>query len=97
MRAHAGEVLGYAIGTPNSSRIEDIYRYMRELEKGLETVKVIYHRHSEEGREIILVAVSDEGNIAKLDHFKELTARLADPRRTPQPEADHLIAEALPF
>jgi len=53
--------------------------------------------HSEEGREIILVAVSDEGNIANLDHYKQLTARLADPRRTHQPEADQLIAEALPF
>jgi hypothetical protein len=70
---------------------------MRELERASKRVKVFTIGHSEEGREIILVAVSDEGNIAKLDHYKELTARLADPRRTPQPEADQLIAEALPF
>jgi hypothetical protein len=90
--------LGYAIGTPNKlTYTKDIYRYMRELEKASKRVKVFTIGHSEEGREIILVAVSDEGNIAKLDHYKELTARLADPRRTPQPEADQLIAEALPF
>src|ERR1700722_11848917 len=52
---------------------------------------------SEEGREIMLVAVSDEVNIAKLSHYKDLTARLADPRKTPQAEADNIIAEALPF
>ncbi len=92
------KVLGYAIGTPNKlTYTKDIYRYMRELEKASKRVKVFTIGHSEEGREIILVAVSDEGNIAKLDHYKELTARLADPRRTPQPEADQLIAEALPF
>jgi hypothetical protein len=92
------KVLGYAIGTPNKlTYTKDIYRYMRELEKASKRVKVFTIGHSEEGREIILVAVSDEGNIAKLDHYKELTARLADPRRTPQPEADQAIAEALPF
>ena len=92
------KVLGYAIGTPNKlTYTKDIYRYMRELEKASKRVKVFTIGHSEEGREIILVAVSDEGNIAKLDHYKQLTARLADPRRTPRPEADRLIAEALPF
>ena len=34
--------------------------------------------HSEEGREILLVAISDGANIAQLDHYKDLTARLAD-------------------
>jgi hypothetical protein len=92
------KVLGYAIGTPNKlTYTKDIYRYMRELEKASKRVKVFTIGHSEEGREIILVAVSDEGNIAKLDHYKELTARLADPRQTERPEADQLIAEALPF
>ena len=91
------KVLGYAIGTPNKlTYTKDIYRYMRELEKASKRVKVFTIGHSEEGREIILVAVSDEANIAKLDHYKELTARLADPRQTGRPEADKLIAEALP-
>jgi len=29
----------------------------------------------------MLVVVSDEANIAKLDRYKEITARLADPRK----------------
>src|SRR5450432_4089505 len=92
------KVLGYVIGSPNKlTYTKDIYRYMRELEKATKRVKVFVIGHSEEGREILLVAVSDEANIARLDHYKELTARLADPRKTTQAEADSIIQEALPM
>jgi hypothetical protein len=92
------KVLGYAIGTPNKlTYTKDIYRYFRELEKASKRVKVFTIGKSEEGREILLAAVSDEGNIARLDHYKELTARLADPRKTPPEEAEKLEGEALPF
>jgi Zinc carboxypeptidase len=92
------KVLGYAIGTPNKlTYTKDIHRYMRELEKASKRVKTFVIGHSEEGREILLVAVSDEANLAQLDHYKDLTARLADPRKTPQAEADRLTSEALPF
>ena len=70
---------------------------MRELEKATKRVKVFTIGHSEEGREIMLVAVSDEANIAKLDHYKDLNARLADPRKTTQTEADRIISEDIPF
>lgn len=91
-------VLGYVIGTPNKlTYTKDIYRYMRELEKASKRVKVFSIGRSEENRETLLVAVSDEANIAKLDHYREITAKLADPRKTPQAEADKLIAEGLPF
>ena len=62
------KVLGYAIGTPNKlTYTKDIDRYMRELEKSSKRVKTFVIGHSEEGREILLVAVSDEANIANLD------------------------------
>ena len=58
------KVLGYAIGTPNKlTYTKDIYRYMRELEKASKRVKVFTIGHSEEGREIILVAVSEEATL----------------------------------
>ncbi len=92
------KVLGYVIGTPNKlTYTKDIDRYLRELEKASKRVKVFSIGRSEEGREMLLVAISDEANIARLDHYKDITARLADPRRTPQPEADKLIAEGLPL
>ena len=77
------KVLGYAIGSPNKlTYTKDIHRYMRELEKASKRVKTFVIGHSEEGREILLVAVSDEANLAQLDRYKDLTARLADPRKT---------------
>src|SRR5690349_8383691 len=82
------KVLGYAIGTPNKlTYTKDIYRYMRELEKTTPRVKVFSIGRSEEGRETLLVAVSDEANIRKLDRYREINARLADPRTTSEPEA----------
>ncbi|HEX3746894.1 MAG TPA: M14 family zinc carboxypeptidase [Bryobacteraceae bacterium] len=92
------KVLGYVIGTPNKlTYTKDIDRYMRALETASKRVKVFVIGHSEEGREILLVAISDEANIAQLDHYKDLTARLADPRKTTPAEAEKIESEALPF
>lgn len=92
------KILGYAIGTPDKlTYTKDIYRYMRALEAASKRVKVFTIGRSEEGRETMLVAVSDEANLAKLDHYKELTAKLADPRKTPPAEAAKIVDEALPF
>ena len=92
------KVLGYAIGTPNKlTYTKDIYRYMRELEKATPRVKVFSIGRSEEGRETLLVAVSDEANIRKLDRYREINARLADPRKTSDAEAKQLIDEGLPM
>jgi len=89
------KVLGYAIGTPNKlTYTKDMYRYYRELEKATPRVRVFTApERSEEGREQMLVVVSDEANIARLDRYKEITARLADPRKTNDAEAQQLIGE----
>lgn len=92
------KVLGYPIGTPDKlTYTKDIYRYMRELEKASKRVKVFTIGRSEEGRDTLLVAVSDEANIARLDRYKDITAKLADPRSTPPAEAEKLVAEGLPL
>ena len=92
------KVLGYMVGTPNKlTYTKDIYRYMRALEAASKRVKVFTIGHSEEGRETMLVVVSDEANLVKLDHYKDLTARLADPRKTTPAEAAKITDEALPM
>src|SRR5437867_3197841 len=89
------KVLGYVVGTPDKlTYTKDMYRYYRELEKSTPRVRVFAApERSEEGREQMLVVVSDEANIAKLDHYKEITARLADPRKINDAEAQQLIGE----
>src|SRR5712692_212205 len=89
------KVLGYVVGTPNKlTYTKDMYRYYRELEKATPRVRVFTApERSEEGREQMLVVVSDEANIAKLERYKEINARLADPRKTDAAAAQQLISE----
>ncbi len=47
---------------------------------------------SEEGRDIMLLAIADEQGIRDLDRLKAATAALADPRRTDREAAERLIA-----
>ena len=93
------KVLGYVVGTPNKlTHTAEMYKYYRELEKATPRVRVFTApERSEEGREQLLVVVSDEANIAKLDRYKEITARLADPRKTNDVEAQQLIGEGKAF
>lgn len=89
------KVLGYPVGTPNKlTYTKDQFRYYRELEKATPRVKVFTApEKSELGREQLLVAVGDEASIANLNRYKEITARLGDPRRTNDEQAKALIGE----
>ena len=89
------KILGYAIGTPNKlTYTKDLYRYYRALADASPRVRVfIAPEKSEEGREQMLVLVSDEANLAKLDRYKEITAKLGDPRKLTETEAHTLVAE----
>ena len=91
----SAKVLGYPIGTPNKlTYTADQYRYYRELEKASPRVRTfLAPEKSELGRDQMLVVVSDEANIAKLERYKEITAKLADPRNVNDEVAKQLIAE----
>ncbi|MBI5282506.1 MAG: hypothetical protein HY858_12555 [Candidatus Solibacter usitatus] len=92
------KILGYVAGAPDKlTYAADVHRYMRELAKASPRVRVTSIGQTEEGREMVLVLISDEANLARLDRLKDITARLADPRRTPDAEAEKLLAEGLPF
>src|SRR5688500_13118600 len=85
-------VLGYVVGTPGKlTHTKDVHRYFRELERTSPRVKVFgAPEKSEEGREQILVAVGDEATLARLARYKEITARLADPRGLSDAEAQQI-------
>ncbi|HEX8179437.1 MAG TPA: M14 family zinc carboxypeptidase, partial [Pyrinomonadaceae bacterium] len=89
------KVLGYVAGAPNKlTYTKDLYRYYRALADASPRVRVfVAPEKSEEGREQLLIAISDEANLARLDRYKEITARLADPRKTTDAEAQQLIGE----
>ena len=60
-------------------------------------VKVWTIGKSEEGREMILAAISSEENLARIDRYKQITAKLADPRKETDAETADLVREAKPF
>ena len=92
------KILGHIIGAPDTlTYSKDIYRYYRELEKSTPRVKVFNVGKTEEGREFLLITVSDEANIAQLDRLREITAKLADPRKISDADAQQLIRTGKPF
>ncbi|HEV8137104.1 MAG TPA: M14 family zinc carboxypeptidase [Pyrinomonadaceae bacterium] len=93
------KILGYAVGTPNKlTHVADLNKYYRALAAATPRVRIFTSKEkSEEGREQILVVVSDEANLAKLDRYKEITAKLADPRSISASEAQTLVTEGKPF
>jgi hypothetical protein len=92
------KILGHIVGAPDFlTYSKDIYRYYDELAKASPRVKVYRVGKSEEGRDFLLIAVSDEANIAQLDHLRDITAKLADPRKISDADAKQLIAGGKPF
>jgi Zinc carboxypeptidase len=73
------------------------YAYCRALAASSPRVRVFTIGRSEEGREILMLAIADESGIRGLDRLKAATAALADPRRTDQAAAEKLIATARPI
>src|SRR5438270_991135 len=93
-------VLGDIAGAPGIlPYAEDVYKYMRLLEKATPRVKVYSIGKTEEGREMIAVAVSSEENLKHLEENRARLAKLADPRsiQLDDAEADKLVAQAVPI
>jgi hypothetical protein len=94
-KAVLGDVAGARNNLPYS---REIYAYMRLLEKSSPRVKVISIGTTEEGREMIAVAVASERLIAGMEANRAKLARLADPRsiQMDDAEAARLAADAAP-
>ncbi|OLC95243.1 MAG: hypothetical protein AUH86_12470 [Acidobacteria bacterium 13_1_40CM_4_58_4] len=93
-------VLGDVAGAPGIlPYAEDVYRYMRMLEKASPRAKVFSIGTTEEGREMIAVAVSSEENLKNLGENRARLAKLADPRtiKLDDAEADKIVAQAVPI
>ena len=92
-------VLGDVAGAPGKlPYAEDVYKYMRMLERASPRVKVYSIGTTEEGREMIAVAVGSEQLISKLEENRARLAKLADPRtiNMDEAEADRLVAASFP-
>jgi hypothetical protein len=75
-----------------------VYSYMRLLAKSSPRVRVYSIGTTEEGREMIAVAVASERLLATLDENRARLAKLADPRTIgmDDAEAERLVAQSVP-
>src|SRR6188474_2514716 len=92
-------VLGDVAGAPNKlPYAEEVYQYMRMLEKASPRVKVFSIGKTEEGREMIAVAIASEVLMAKLQENTDRLAKLGDPRtlNMDDAQAEKLIAASTP-
>jgi len=93
------DVLGYIVGAPGKlTYYEDILKYMNALADASPNVRVFPIGKTSEGREMVIVAVSNAVTMSAIDKYKDFLAKLADPRvvKTEQ-EADAVIAQAKPI
>src|SRR5256714_5554485 len=93
-------VLGDVAGAPNKlPYAEDVYKYMRMLEKASPRVKVFSIGTTEEGREQIAVAIASESLLAKMEENRARLTKLADPRliNMNDAEADKLVEQTFPI
>src|SRR6202142_3708849 len=89
--------LGRIMGAPGELLgTEKTYAYARALAAASPRVRVLTIGRSEEGRDIIMLAIADEAGIRDLDRLKDATSALADPRRTDGAAAEKLITTSRP-
>ena len=83
--------LGKIVGTPGElTYAKDIHRYFDALAKASPRVKVWRMGKSEEGRDMVVLAVADEATIRDLEKYKGYLKQLTDPRTTSDEQATRI-------
>ena len=89
--------LGRIIGTPGElTHARDIHRYMEAIAKASPRARFWTIGKSEEGRDMVLLAIADEQTIKQLDRYKGMLSALTDPRKTSEADAQRLLHTAKP-
>lgn len=89
---------GRIVGTPGElTYAKDIHRYFEALAKASPRAKYWTIGKTEEGRDMVVLAIADSSTIANLDKYKGDIAALTDPRKTSEAEARRLIGSTKPM
>ena len=91
------DILGEVIGAPNILHYtEEIFKYLQAVAQASPRVIIFSLGPTDEGKEMMTVAVSSEANLQRLPRLKEILSQLADPRQIDKATAEKLIAEGIP-
>ena len=85
-------------GTPGElTYAKDIYRYYEALAKASPRARYWKVGTTEEGRDIVLLAIADEATIKSIDKYRDMLGELTDPRKTSEARAQQLLHTAKPI
>ncbi len=90
--------LGRYVGQPGElTYAKDIHRYYEQLAKVSPRARFWKIGTSEEGRDMVALAIADEATIKGLEKYRDQLAALTDPRRTTEAQAQALLKTAKPI
>src|SRR5436190_277922 len=90
--------LGRIPGTPGElTYAKDIYRYYEALAKASPRARYWKVGTTEEGRDIVLLAIADEATIKSIEKYRDMLGELTDPRKTSEQRAQQLLHTAKPI
>jgi hypothetical protein len=72
---------------------DKLHEYYQLLAKSSNKMRLVELGKTSEGRPYIALFISSPANLAKLDQYKQINARLADPRGLSDAEAKKLVAD----
>src|SRR5271154_3641015 len=72
---------------------DKVVSYYQSLAKTSDKIRVEELGKTAEGRPFIVATISSAATLRNLDHYREIQAKLADPRRTTAEESARLVTE----
>ena len=90
--------LGRYVGQPGElTYAKDIHRYYEHLAKVSPRARYWKIGTTEEGRDMVALAIADEATIKGLEKYRDQLAALTDPRKTTDAQAQTLLKTAKPI
>ncbi len=91
------DILGYHIGAPRTlTYYADQLKYYRALAAASPRVSIETIGTSDEGRELVVIWISSEANMAKVEQNKANLKKIADPRGMTEAQVKALIGQTKP-
>jgi hypothetical protein len=88
------QFLGFQMGADRKlANWDKLYEYYQSLAKSSNKMQLVELGKTSEGRPYVALFISSPANLAKLDHYKRINARLADPRGLSEAEGRKLAAD----
>jgi hypothetical protein len=88
------QFFGFPMGADRKlARWDKIVEYFNQLAKASNRIKVENMGPSTEGHPFLALYISSPANLAKLDHYRQINAKLSDPRGIGEAEIKKLVAE----